>query len=253
MASSPGDLILIRGGEFRMGAGDDGDHSPVHAVHVNSFYMDRCEVTNEEYLAFCESTGHRLPAFWGKETFRSGPGFPTHPAVGVSWYDAVLYAAWRGARLPTEAEWEYAARGGLEGKDYPNGDTLAPEDGNWVKSGKGGPVLVGSYPPNGYGLHDMLGNVVEWVSDCYDPGYCELSPGDSPRGPKPPRNRPEAVLFRVIRGGGWHSGPYCSRVYYRNALPANWLDFAVGFRCVKDVGEMEVREGGRSPGSSAAR
>ncbi len=87
--------------------------------------------------------------------------------------------------------------------------------------------------PDGYGLHDMQGNVVEWVWDFYDPDYYSSSPSANPRGPESVRFRPEPVRFRVVRGGGWHSGPYCSRVYYRNALPANWVDFNVGFRCAE--------------------
>ncbi len=237
------ELVLIRGGEFLMGSGSERDHSPAHTVFVDTFYMNKYVVTNARYLEFCEATGHRLSQFWGMAELRSGPDFPDHPVVGVSWHDATEYAAWRGHRLPTEAEWEYAARGGLVGKDYPNGDTLDASDGNWSKSGRGGPVPVGSYPANGYGLHDMQGNVVEWVLDYYDPHYYLSSPVANPRGPESTESRPEPVRFRVIRGGGWHSGPYCNRVYYRNALPANWVDFAVGFRCAKDV------ESGKDPGT----
>lgn len=228
-------LVLIPGGEFLMGSGSDRDHSPVHRVCISPFLMEKHEVTNARYLEFCQATGHRLPAFWGKDGFRSGPDYPDHPVVGVSWHDAADFAAWSGQRLPTEAEWEYAARGGLVGKDYPNGDTLGPSEGNFSRSGKGGPVAVGSYPANGYSLRDMQGNVVEWVWDYYDAGYYASSPTLNPRSPEPVASRPEPVRFRVIRGGGWHSGPYCNRVYYRNALPANWVDFNVGFRCAKDV------------------
>jgi len=229
MASLTEELVLIPDGEFLMGSDSEGDHSPVHKVQIDSFYMDKYEVTNAQYLSFCEETGHRLPEFWGMDDFRCGSHYPDHPVVGVSWSDAVEYAAWCGKRLPTEAEWECAARGGLVGMDYPNGDTLHPPDGNYTKAGKRGPVAVGSYPANGYGLHDMQGNVVEWVRDYYAADYYSSSPSENPRGP-------ESGRFRVIRGGGWHSGAYCNRVYYRNALPPNWVDFAVGFRCVKDAG-----------------
>ena len=234
MGADVDELVLIPGGEFRMGSGLERDHSPVHTVYVDSFFMDKYEITNAKYFAFCQATGHRLPAFWGLERFRSGPDFPAHPVVGVSWYDANAYASWCGYRLPTEAEWEYAARGGLVDKNYPNGDTLDPSEGNFSQSGKGGLVAVGSYAPNGYGLHDMQGNVVEWGRDHYDPVYYATSPKMNPQGPETGGLRPEPVRFRVIRGGGWHSGLYCNRVYYRNALPANWVDFNVGFRCVKN-------------------
>jgi len=221
------ELALIPGGEFLMGSDLDGDHNPVHKVYIDPFYMDKYEVTNTKYLKFCKITGHQLPEFWGMEGFRCGLDYPNHPVVGVSWHDAVEYAVWCGKRLPTEAEWEYAARGGLAGMSYPNGETLNPSDGNYTKSGKGCPVAVGSYPPNGFGLYDMQGNVVEWVLDFYDPNYYSSSPSSNPQGPS-------SGKFRVIRGGGWHSGPYCNRVYYRNALPPNWVDFNVGFRCAKD-------------------
>lgn len=221
-------LVLIPGGEFLMGLDSEGDHSPAHKVYIDAFYVDKHEVTNAQYLRFCEETGRRRPEFWGMDGFRCGPEYPNHPVVGVHWYDATLYAEWCGKRLPTEAEWEYAARGGLVDMRYPNGDTLQPSDGNYNKSDKGGPVAVGSYPANGFGLYDMQGNVVEWVSDFYAPDYYSSSPAANPQGP-------ELGGFRVIRGGGWHSGASCNRVYYRNALPAGWVDFNVGFRCVKDI------------------
>jgi iron(II)-dependent oxidoreductase len=236
------DLVFIPGGEFLMGSGQDSDHGPVHKVCIESFYMDKYEVSNTQYLRFSDATGQRLPEFWGMKGFRCGLDHPNHPVIGVSWHDAVAYAAWCGKRLPTEAEWEYAARGGLTGKTFPNGDTLDPSGGNYNQSGKGGPVEVGSYLANGFGLHDMQGNVVEWVWDYYDADYYSSSPIANPRGPEPVKFRPGPVRFHVIRGGGWHSGPYCNRVYYRNALLANWVDFNVGFRCVKDL------EAYRNPG-----
>ena len=221
-------LVLIAGGEFLMGADSPGDHRPVHLVCLDAFHIDRCEVTNAQYGRFCEATGHRLPFFWGMPGFRCGPDFPDHPVVGVSWRDAVAYATWCERRLPTEAEWEYAARGGQVGRNYPNGDALQPGDGNYTASQKRGPVPVGSYRPNGYGLYDMQGNVVEWVADWYAADFYARTPVTNPQGPALGR-------FRVIRGGGWHSGAYCNQVFYRNALPPNWLDFAVGFRCVQDA------------------
>lgn len=235
MTNTSADLVIIPGGEFLMGSDSERDHSPVHKVHINSVFIDRCEVTNAKYHSFCQATGHRLPEFCGIDSYRSSPDFPNHPVIGVSWQDAVAYTTWCGKRLPTEAEWEYAARGGLVGKNYPNGDILNPSDGNYKMSVKGGPVEVGSYLENGFGLYDMLGNVVEWVWDYYDPNYYTSNAMTNPKGPECVTNRPEPVRFHVIRGGGWHSGTYCSRVYYRNALPANWVDFNVGFRCVQDL------------------
>lgn len=224
----PAELVLIPEGEFLMGENAERDYSPAHAVRLDAFYIDRYEVTNAQYHRFCQATGHTLPEFWGMSGYRCGPDFPNHPVVGVSWWDAADYAAWCGKRLPTEAEWEYAARGGLVGVDFPNGSSLDPSDGNYNKSDKGGPIPVGCYRTNGYGLYDMQGNVVEWVADFYDADYYAISPTVNPHGPEKGR-------FRVIRGGGWHSGASCNRVYYRNALPSNWVDFNVGFRCAKDL------------------
>ncbi|MDH5451427.1 MAG: formylglycine-generating enzyme family protein, partial [Candidatus Bathyarchaeota archaeon] len=187
------ELVLIPGGEFLMGSDSGGDHGPIHKVFIDSFCLDKYEVTNAQYLRFCEATGHRLPEFWNRDRFRCGLDYPNHPVIGVSWHDAIKYVAWCGKRLPTEAEWEYAAKGGLVGMSYPNGETLHPSDGNYTKSGKGGPVVVGSYPPNGFGLYDMQGNVVEWVWDFYDSSYYSSSPSANPQGLS-------SGKFRVIRG-----------------------------------------------------
>ena len=225
------EMILIPGGEFLMGKDEDEDtdHSPAHKVYVDSFYMDIYEVTNDQYYKFCKETERKLPEFWGMAEFHSGRDFPNYPVVGITWRDAEAYAEWAGKRLPTEAEWEYAARGGLVGMNYPNGDEVDSAKANYsLKGVTRGVVPVGTYPPNAFGLYDMAGNVWEWISDYYDGDYYKKSPAKNPQGP-------EDGKFRVIRGGSWHSGPYCNRVYYRKALPSNWVDFAVGFRCVKDL------------------
>ena len=222
--------VLIPAGTFVMGSGDEGDCAPEHEVQLYAFYLDKFEVTNAQYEAFCEATGHRLPEFWGMAVYHCGPEFPNHPVVGISWWDAQEYADWCGKRLPSEAEWEYAARGGLVGASFPWGDELTPEHANYVRSEHHATVPVGSYAANGYGLHDMIGNVSEWVADRYAPDYYARSPLANPSGP-------EAGKFRVFRGGGWHTGPGCVRVSFRNALPSNWVDFAVGFRCARDADE----------------
>ena len=224
-------MVLIPAGEFIMGKDSEKgyDFSPAHKVKVNSIYMDRHEVTNGEYLRFCEATNHKLPEFWNSSIFKNGEDFLNYPVIGINWGEAKKYAEWSGKRLPTEAEWEYAARGGLIDKEYPNGD-------EWIKErakqdSKGWKNLIDpveKYEPNGFGLYDMGGNVWEWVSDRYSATYYEESKVDNPVGPDEGSNR-------VIRSGSWHSGAMCKRVYYRKALPANWCDFAVGFRCVKDL------------------
>ena len=221
-------MVLIPAGEFVMGREGTGDNSPPHTVRLRAYFMDRCEVTNAEYAEFCKATGRDLPLFWGKDIVRSGSRYPDHPVVLVSSGDAIEYAAWRGKRLPTEAEWECAARGGLVGRKYVNGDVLDSTKVNFTLSGMKGPVAVGSYEPNGYGLYDMAGNEQEWVADRYDAEYYKNSPAEDPTGPAKGRHR-------VIRGGGWFTGPGCMGVGYRIDLPANWVDFNVGFRCARDV------------------
>jgi formylglycine-generating enzyme required for sulfatase activity len=218
-------MVLIPAGEFLMGNSDGADSSPVHEVYLNAFYIDVHEVTNAQYFKFCRETGASLPEFWGMDVYRSGPDYPDHPVVGVSWSAAVAYAEWCGKRLPTEAEWERAARGGLVLRKYQGGDEIDSTIANYTKSP--GPKPVCSYTPNGYGLCDMTGNVCEWCADYYRYDFYSSSPDSNPAGP-------ETGKFRVIRGGGWHSGKSCCCVYYRNALPSNWRDFNVGFRCVRD-------------------
>ena len=209
-----------------MGTEKGWDTGPAHGVYVDDFYIDRHEVTNAQYYAFCKETGKKLPEFWGMEEFHCGLALPDHPVAGVSWFDASTYAEWAGKRLPTEAEWEYAARGGIAGKPYPYGDDM---DSTMANFSSRGTVPVCSYPPNGYGLCDMAGNVVEWVLDYYDKEFYVTSPHKNPRGP-------DDGKFCVIRGGGWHSGKYCNRVVHRNALIPSWVDFNVGFRCAKTAG-----------------
>ena len=190
-AKAPKGMVLIPAGEFEMGSNNaDRDEKPVHTVYVDAFYMDIHEVTVGEYKRFLQETGHRpLPTRFSKY-------FPTdaHPVAGVSWHDAMAYAKWAAKRLPTEAEWERAARGGLKGKMYPWGDA-APDgtqcnfaDTNSYKSyadhniddGYELNAPVGSYLPNPYGLHDMAGNVWEWCLDAYEPNFYSNSPVKNP-------------------------------------------------------------------------
>jgi iron(II)-dependent oxidoreductase len=224
------DMVMIPAGEFMMGGDTEDDHMPVHKVYIDSFYMDKYEVTNAQYRKYCEETGAEYPEYWDMEEFHCGPDFPDHPVVGISWSEAKKYAEWAGKRLPTEAEWEYAARGGSIDNNYSYGTESDTTKANYNVKGikRKGTMPVGSYPPNGYGLYDMTGNVVEWVADYYDKDYYKSSPQKNPTGP-------EDGKFMVIRGGGWHSGAYCTRVYFRNALRSGWRDIAVGFRCARNV------------------
>ncbi len=224
------DMVMIPAAEFVMGGKEDGLYDPAHRVFVDSFYIDRYEVTNEQYRQFCEETGGNWPEFWGMDKYHCGPDYPDYPVVGVSLFRARLFAKWAdNKRIPTEAEWELAARGGLIGTLFPNGEELLPTDANYrVGPNFIGTVPVGCYPPNGFGLYDMSGNVVEWVNDYFHPDYYKSSPYKNPTGP-------EKGYVAAIRGGGWHSGRMCCNVYTRNACKYTWVDISVGFRCASDV------------------
>lgn len=205
--------------------------NPTHKVKIDSFYMDRHEVTNREYLKLCEETGYKLPEFWNTDIFRSGEKFMDYPVIGVNYWDAKKFTEWVGKRLPTEAEWEYAARGGLVNKDFPNGDKWSVEKETKDTSGWINLIYpVETYEPNGFRLYDMGGNVWEWVADRYSETYYELCEYNNPKGPDNGDNR-------VIRSGSWHSGLMCKKVFYRKGLISNWCDFAVGFRCAKDFND----------------
>jgi len=219
------EMVLIPAGEFSMGSNDYGDEKPVHTVYLDAFYIDRYEVTNAQYKKFMDATGHKAPAFWSDSKYNA----PNHPVVGVSWNDAKAYAEWAGERLPTEAEWEKAARGGLVGKKYPWGDNITHDDANY--DGTGGKDVwehtspVGSFAPNGYGLYDMAGNAWEWCADWYDSGCYAKSPSRNPTGP-------DSGSSRVLRGGSWgYGGTDSLRVAYRGFDDPAYMFGFVGFRC----------------------
>ena len=225
------EMARIPAGEFMMGKAGTGDNAPAHKVRLDEFFIDKHEVTNAQYFRFCQETARALPFFWGMHEFRSSLDFPDHPVVGVSWHDAMDYAKWAGKRLPTEAEWEHAARGGLSGKSFPSGDDIDKQEATFSAPGT---TRVASLLSNGYGLYDMAGNVREWVMDYYDQHYYATSPVDNPTGP-------EKGTLVVVRGGGWIGGKMCVTVASRIALPSSWVDMAVGFRCAKDAPQAPTR------------
>ena len=227
-------MALIPAGEFQMGSDASEDNEkPVHTVYVDAFYMDIYEVTNAQYVKFCESTGREPGGYWSQGV--DGYDHPNQPAIGMTWQRAVDYCQWAGKRLPTEAEWEKAARGGLEGKRYPWGDE--PPDETKTNFGKymiGDSTLVGSYPPNSYGLHDMAGNVSEWCYDWYRPDYYQNAPQRNPKGPDSGFHGQ-----RVMRGGFWRSIPMWIRCATRSGVnpKSRGIPTIHGFRCAKSASQ----------------
>jgi formylglycine-generating enzyme len=249
-------VARIPAGEFAMGASDgEEDERPAHRAYLDEFCIGTCAVTNAEYAQFVRETGHRSPSIRGLPLMVSGDleaefrsiaqkyfwnngtppeGRERHPVTLVAYEDALAYCAWlasktgKPVRLPTEAEWERAARGGLDGKRYPWGDALDATCAHFLPQpalkAERGTSEVGSYPPNGFQLFDMSGNVWEWVSDWYAPNYYERAQYLNPQGP-------EAGLMRIVRGGAWVNadGRYL-RCSYRHKLPPDSYSYSIGFR-----------------------
>ena len=211
---------------------------PQRSVSLSAFYIDRYPVTNAQYAAFIAATGHPTPKYWThaphmgvEESFPVGAKHGTHPVVGVSYADAVAYCEWAGKRLPTEAEWEKAARGGLVNQNYPWGNESSRNHANtvgvWGQDKWLWTSPVGSFPPNGYGLHDMAGNVFEWCADWYAADYYQHSESENPQGP-------EIGQTRVLRGGSWSNnvfGIYQMRCAYRFHARPETRNLTIGFRC----------------------
>ena len=195
-------FVSIPSGSFDMGGDKYDFEKPIHRVELDGFYMSKNVVTVGQYEAYCKATGKAMPPEpdYAGNKFNAGWGKKDHPIVNVSWNDAKGYCAWAGVDLPTEAEWEYGARGGLSGKAYPWGDVfdrrkLRCSDKEFGDSG--GTSSVGSYPANGYGLYDMAGNVWQWCSDWYGANYYKSSPTRNPQGSA-------SGTGRVLRGGSWN-------------------------------------------------
>ena len=249
------ELVFIPGGECMMGSDDTrfDEDGPAHKVEVAGFWLGKYEVTNEQYRSFIEATGHREPRVskridgerkwkevspWDDEDFNH----PKQPVVGVSWHHAVAYCKWAGCRLPTEAEWEYAARGGKQhGYGTASGE-LSRDSANttgWFRSPVTAELLtlapVGSYPANPFGLHDMAGNVMEYTSSLWR---------DYPYNAEDGREDPDDKDPRVARGGSYMSSPsvWC-RCAARFRIWRRSVCSFVGFRlCVSPSAQTAVRE-----------
>ena len=222
----PREMILIPADSFTMGSeSGNRDEQPTHAVFLDAFSIDQFEVTNAQYWEFLEATRRRPPKYWGDPRFNR----PDQPVVGVTWMDARDYCRWAEKRLPTEAEWEKAARG-TDGRRFPWG--TEPPNGFRAnfRNETGHPVEVGSYEDglSFYGVHDMAGNISEWVRDWYDRAYYSVSPDENPRGPS-------KGSFRVIRGGSWRDfGANLRSSIRRSFNPMAGRD-DLGVRCARDV------------------
>ena len=231
VVSTPGldhTMVQVAAGVFLMGAADGlDDEGPVHQVHVDAFSIDRFEVTNEKYTAYVEATGAPPSTLYVSEAFNQ----PKQPVVGIIWEEAVTYCAWAGLRLPSEAEWEKAARGEA-GQTYPWGD--GPPSRSLLKYLDTGPAAVGNFPDgqSPYGAEDMAGNVWEYVRDHYVEDYYRFSP----------ERNPVAIVGdgepdHTIRGGSWASSPdevRATRRWRVFLIEADLPESQVGFRCAKD-------------------
>jgi serine/threonine-protein kinase len=228
-------LAYIPAGEFEMGSeGGGSDERPVHTVYLDAFWIDTTEVTNAQYAKCVELGDCRAPSdgSWNRNVYFSSTEYADYPVIKVYWQDANNYCEWAGRELPTEAQWEKAARGGLEGMLYPWGNLepscqLGAENGaNYGRCSYDDTIEVASFAANDYGLYDMVGNVWEWVFDWYDANYYENSTDRNPRGPS-------SGEYRVLRGGSWVSGSRYLRAAYRvRSAPDYRVDY-YGFRCAR--------------------
>jgi formylglycine-generating enzyme required for sulfatase activity len=223
--SSDSPMVLIPEGLFTMGSDNgDADEKPVHEVYLNDFYIDRYEVTNALYKVCVTAGACDVPQNTGNY---DNSQYADHPVVYVDWNMAKSYCEWRGAQLPTEAQWEKAARG-TDGRTYPWGEDIACDKTNYLGC-VGDTKPFGSYE-NGqspYGISDMAGNVWEWVADWYSVRYDENSPAENPLGP-------DSGQYRVLRGGAWNQDAYLLRTSARLGSAPTDVYLSFGFRCASD-------------------
>ncbi len=230
---APPGMVYVPAGYFQMGtaAGRD-DEKPMHFVYTPAYFIDKYEVSNAEYQKFIEATGHAKPPFWDDENFNK----PDFPVVGVTWHDAMAYAKWKGGRLPTEAEWEKAARGN-DGRLWPWGDkweqgthlyfvNVYGEEDNYPFTA---PVNYYQSGVSPFGLFNTAGNVWEWCLDWYAAEYYRESPEITPEGPEGPGT------MKVLRGGSWINDIDGVQVVHRARNTPDAKKEIYGFRIVRPV------------------
>jgi len=222
-------LVYVPAGEFTMGSNDgEDDEKPEHQVYLDAFWIDQTEVTNTMYAKCVEVNQCNLPSSKRSvkhSSYFGNPEFGEYPVIYVSWADALAYCLWAGRTLPTEAQWEKAARG-TDGRTYPWGNILPKDTLLNYNNIFGDTTRVGLFPDGGsiYGALDMAGNVWEWVGDWYDETYYRISPASNPEGP-------DSGQFRVLRGGSYYYGDYGIRSSARNPVSPVDANSNIGFRC----------------------
>jgi formylglycine-generating enzyme required for sulfatase activity len=224
-------MVAIPAGDFLMGCDHGADNErPAHRVWVDGFVIARAAVTNRLYQFFINDSGRAAPASFADDRFNH----PEQPVTSVSWHDAAGYCAWltertgKGYRLPTEAEWERAARGGHEGRLYTWGDEPPQDQPDYFTAWLHGPARVKERPPNGFGLYDISENVHEWCADWYDPRYYHGSPDRNPQGPA-------TGTRKSSRGGSWRHQVKIARVAARSSIPPDFRYSDYGFRCAMSL------------------
>src|SRR5579872_4622689 len=227
-------LVEIPAGSFLMGSDSGQDcERPIHRVSIDSFLLAATQVTNGEYQKFLQSTGTAPPPSWGDPNFNH----PDQPVAGPSWHEAVRYCEWlsrqtgRRFRLPTEAEWEYAARGSVEQKQFSWGDDPPQSLPDYATRWQTGPEPVARYAPNNFGLFDIGDNVHEWCNDWFDPNYYAISPERNPQGPE---QCPMKPVRKSSRGGSWRHHIKVARCSARSSIPPEFQYADYGFRVACD-------------------